>query len=387
MLNEAGIVTDLGYEYYPDGIRGVKTVDSAPTVYLVNSGYVVAEYRENTLTSVYLWGANLIKAGIGSETSYYLYNAHGDVVQLTDEEGAVTKSYLYDAFGVEDEPSAYDLNPFRYCGEYYDRESGTYYLRARYYNPGTGRFTQEDPHWNPGNMIYGDHPQKINEREDALGLKTYAYAPDIEAIIQHSNLYTYAINTPTLYKDANGEIGVLASIAISAGVGALIGGGVQIFNNIMNGEAWTTGLGRALLAGAVGGAISAIPIPGVNAWISVVITGASGNVVGQLIAGEINSMDDVVEAIGVGAVTGLIGKSAADLLSATFQSHFKVLTKVQQKSILSNIGNISNRELTAIRQAFKNGIDCAKLDELIEKYGLDVVVSAFVSSTNAAAVQ
>ena len=144
VLNEAGIVTDLGYEYYPDGIRGVKTVDSVPTVYLVNSGYVVAEYRENTLTSVYLWGANLIKAGIGDDVFYYLYNAHGDVVQLTDEEGAVTKSYTYDAFGVEDEPSIYDLNPFRYCGEYYDRESGTYYLRARYYNPGTGRFTQED---------------------------------------------------------------------------------------------------------------------------------------------------------------------------------------------------------------------------------------------------
>ena len=128
----------------------MKTVDIVPTVYLVNSGYVVAEYRGNTLTSVYLWGANLIKAGIGDDVFYYLYNAHGDVIQLTDEEGEVTKSYLYDAFGVEDEPSIYDLNPFRYCGEYYDRESGTYYLRARYYNPATGRFTQEDPHWNPG---------------------------------------------------------------------------------------------------------------------------------------------------------------------------------------------------------------------------------------------
>ena len=179
---------DLAYEYYPDGIRGVKTADSVPTVYLVNSGYVVAEYRGNTLTSVYLWGANLIKAGIGSETSYYLYNAHGDVVQLTDEEGVVIKAYLYDAFGVEDEPSVYDLNPFRYCGEYYDRESGTYYLRARYYNPGTGRFTQED-----------------SVRGTVRAFPNGKSTPRLES----QNLYAYAYGNPNQFRDSSGHAGEL----------------------------------------------------------------------------------------------------------------------------------------------------------------------------------
>ena len=59
----------------------------------------------------------------------------------------------------------------RYCGEYFDNETGTYYLRARYYDPAIGRFTQQDTHWNTANSIYGDNPQKINEREDKLGLK------------------------------------------------------------------------------------------------------------------------------------------------------------------------------------------------------------------------
>ena len=38
-----------------------------------------------------------------------------------------------------------DTNPFRYCGEYYDSETDSIYLRARYYKPTVGRFITEDP--------------------------------------------------------------------------------------------------------------------------------------------------------------------------------------------------------------------------------------------------
>lgn len=37
-------------------------------------------------------------------------------------------------------PDPNDSNVFRYCGEYFDKETGTYYLRARYYDPAIGRF-------------------------------------------------------------------------------------------------------------------------------------------------------------------------------------------------------------------------------------------------------
>ena len=37
-----------------------------------------------------------------------------------------------------------DDNPFRYCGEYYDKETGEVYLRARYYQPEKGRFLTRD---------------------------------------------------------------------------------------------------------------------------------------------------------------------------------------------------------------------------------------------------
>ena len=58
------------------------------------------------------------------ETYYYTFNAHGDVVGLMNESNQLAKSYDYDAFGIEKNPSDEDSNPFRYCGEYYDVETG-----------------------------------------------------------------------------------------------------------------------------------------------------------------------------------------------------------------------------------------------------------------------
>ncbi|WP_083878393.1 RHS repeat-associated core domain-containing protein [Acetivibrio cellulolyticus] len=105
-----------------------------------------------------------------------MFNGHGDVEQLTDTSGGVIKGYDYDEFGNERNIDANDANPFRYCGEYYDKETGTIYLRARYYNPATGRFITEDSYW--------------GEDIDPLSL----------------NLYTYTENNPICYLDPSGHI-------------------------------------------------------------------------------------------------------------------------------------------------------------------------------------
>lgn len=182
-----------------------KRVNNLRTAFLLDGGNVVAEVQNNTVTNNYLRGVNLIRRDSTNETEYYLFNAHGDVVTTTNLNGTINQSYDYDAFGNEKTPDILDSNPFRYCGEYLDFETGDYYLRARYYDPTIGRFTQQDTHWNTANMIYGDTPQKINEREDKLGLKTCSYAPQITAILQSGNLYVYCVNTPILYKDYSGN--------------------------------------------------------------------------------------------------------------------------------------------------------------------------------------
>ena len=93
--------------------------------------------------------------------------------------------YDYDAFGNERDPDEGDANPFRYSGEYFDGETATYYLRARYYDPATGRFLTEDGY---GFMQY----------DDPLSL----------------NLYTYCHNNPLMFADPSGNNPV-AVIAIA----------------------------------------------------------------------------------------------------------------------------------------------------------------------------
>ena len=174
--------TTASYKYNASGLRYEKTVDGQ-TINHVWEGnkQIVADviYNQFYEADCYIRGTNLVAKynywnGKKTEYTYYTQNAHGDVVNLTDKDGKVTKSYKYDAFGVEKNIYENDTNAFRYCGEYYDKETATVYLRARNYNPSTGRFTQRDSY--------------AGRRTDPLSL----------------NLYTYCANNPVYFFDPSG---------------------------------------------------------------------------------------------------------------------------------------------------------------------------------------
>ena len=135
----------IEYSYRPDGLRHRK----GETLHLWDGQNIVADEQADERV-LYLRGLNLIKREDSTKPSnYYLYNAHGDVVALADENGAPIWYYRYDAYGnereVEGQDASTDRNPYRYCGEYHDTETGSVYLRARIYDPKIGRFRTEDP--------------------------------------------------------------------------------------------------------------------------------------------------------------------------------------------------------------------------------------------------
>src|SRR5207302_8280045 len=55
------------------------------------------------------------------------------------------KPYNYDSYGQPTASTGTVTNPFRYTGREFDSETGIYFYRARYYDPGAGRFASEDP--------------------------------------------------------------------------------------------------------------------------------------------------------------------------------------------------------------------------------------------------
>ena len=166
--------TAAAYAYNPSGLRNVKTVGGSTKYFVYNGMNIVYEYSESVADGVaYFYGLNRTH---NSNGEIYVYNAHGDVVQLV-KDNAVVASYTYDAFGNLTSQIGNSDNPFLYCGEYYDAETQTYYLRARYYNPANGRFTQQDA-WS------------FMDTSDPLSL----------------NLYTYCCNNPVLYVDPSGRL-------------------------------------------------------------------------------------------------------------------------------------------------------------------------------------
>jgi len=148
ITNSTGTTT---YAYDTDGRRVRQTSGSTSLQYVWDEasqyGDVVSEFdSSDTLLTSYVLGNNeLVSQKRGGVVSYYLQDAQNSVRTLTDFTGAVTDRYSYDAFGETRARVGSTPNDYRYAGQRFDSFSGLYNLRARLYEPSTGRFLSRDP--------------------------------------------------------------------------------------------------------------------------------------------------------------------------------------------------------------------------------------------------
>lgn len=188
---------------------------------------VLARYTHSPLSPDDLLGADITSDGQGaglaqSSGKYFALKDHlNSITDFADSSGQVVQSYQYASFGkifsIKD-GSGNDItsNPrvslsFTYTGRELDSESGMYYYRARYYDPSTGRFLQQDP-----------DPGKLNDP------------------ITFLSKYIYANNNPIMKNDPSGKFAFLAAIAwaavYSAGITAIQAG--IITNWGQDGDFW-----------------------------------------------------------------------------------------------------------------------------------------------------
>ena len=86
--------------------------------------------------------------------SYYITDEQGSIRYILDQSGEVLNFYQYSAFGETIISEETTPNRLRYNAQTEDELTGLYYLRARYYAPNIGRFTQEDVIYNDGLNLY-----------------------------------------------------------------------------------------------------------------------------------------------------------------------------------------------------------------------------------------
>ena len=210
---------------------------------------LVAERNgSGTLIRRYIYGLDAISVFGSNKTGYFHDDGLGSVVNLTSNTGTTWWTYEYFPFGVvrtetKNNNQALD-NVLRFAGEYFD-PTGLYYLRARYYDAGAGRFTSTDP------------------------VAASPSDPDVSA-------YLYARNNPTGTIDPSGRCPTCfigAAIGFFAYTGSVVATNIVLGNSDL-GAGWN--LTDAAIATGAGFLTSGVSALGLSTGEQIVLNAVIG---------------------------------------------------------------------------------------------------------------
>ena len=159
--------------YDAEGLRHEMEENGRLVSFIFRGDEVVAEESQEDRIR-YIRTSVLLASDAESARTYYHYASDemSSITHVVDSENEeILNRYEYDAWGNFTTCEEKVHNRFKFNGQQYDPVSQQYYLRARYYNPVIGRFTQEDSY-----------------NVDGL------------------NLYAYCRNNPVYYVDPSGNI-------------------------------------------------------------------------------------------------------------------------------------------------------------------------------------
>jgi len=151
---------EIKYQYDAEG-RRVGAINGTETrKFLVapamgtglESTELIASGNGNLLANyVYVGYSPIMRLDSSGNPVYYLTDAMGSVIGLTDSIGASIGNFVYDGFGNIRNASGSGVNTgnlegdFRFQGQWLESDTGLYYFRARDYDAPTGTFLSRDP--------------------------------------------------------------------------------------------------------------------------------------------------------------------------------------------------------------------------------------------------
>ncbi|SFU88179.1 RHS repeat-associated core domain-containing protein, partial [Butyrivibrio sp. M55] len=287
--------------------------------------YNLLERTVNGETESFVYDNNVISMSKSGNNFYYLQDELGSPMYMTGTDGMVVSSYAFDDFGRNIDPftgkrrdknqkHAYTTNgniiqPFAFTGYQEDEVSGLKFAQARFYSAENGRFLGEDQ------------------------IKGFIDSPESQ------NHFEYCRQNPIEYIDIDGKCPLLATAAIGAGIGAVIGGGATIASSLVKGEKinWkNVGKNAAIGAGAgfaIGGGIGLVSMLAEATVVSstaasimancgrIVATASATIEAGRQIYSDENiDMFKVTSAGAAGAVSGMVTGSPIGYWGAGFMN-------------------------------------------------------------------
>ena len=167
----------MTYSYNGDGLRTGKTVNGVVINYIWDGSDVVAELNGATVAATYVRGINLIdkKGSTGTVVYNYLFNGHGDVIQLLELRKCGKRIMIMMRLAMRRTQTRMTLMCSGIVVSTLTRKQGRYILGRGIMTLRTGRFISEDSDWGKDN--------------DPLSL----------------NLYTYCKDDPANYYDPSGH--------------------------------------------------------------------------------------------------------------------------------------------------------------------------------------
>ncbi|MDI6742218.1 MAG: RHS repeat-associated core domain-containing protein, partial [Smithella sp.] len=145
----AGEAITGSYDYNAAGLRvRHKNSDRGDIGYYYDGTSVIEERNDgdNTLVAHYNYADRLLSLSTQQGTQYYLHDALGSTVNLTDQTGNTQVSYLLDPWGHIKNQIGVSVNRQIFTGQEHDPNTGLIYFGARYYDPDTARFITQDPY-------------------------------------------------------------------------------------------------------------------------------------------------------------------------------------------------------------------------------------------------
>ncbi|PWE08635.1 hypothetical protein DD630_18515 [Streptomyces sp. BSE7F] len=219
-LAKAGTISSFGYD--PLGGRISKTIGGTTRQFLTDGTNPLVEQdgAGGTTATVATSGLDeFLTRTEGGTTQVYLTDALGTVVGLANTDGTVATTYSYDPNGTPTASGTASSNAYTFTGRE-DDGTGLLHYRNRYYDPETGRFISQDPIGQAGG----------------------------------TNLYQYALASPTTYTDPSGNNPMIAGCV----VGGLVDGGLDWLTQRLSGRKVNWGqVGQAAALGCLGGMLGA----------------------------------------------------------------------------------------------------------------------------------